>query len=214
MTQTKRAFSNSPSMGRHNVAQPYVQPGRHKSAPPVNFTLCLQRQRMQSFELAGTILFSIGSAGAILFALSSWLGKVWANRILERERNELSILKETSLKEHNEKTATYKTAVDVVAKILADLDKWTHGDLPPDKGKDAYHSFNEQRMRVYGYLAMVAPQAAMDAQDALMDKVLLVAQGKEKYIWAEIRELALALLNEIRKDIAVDKSSISYNGKL
>ena len=58
---------------------------------------------MQWFELAGAILFSVGSAGAILFALSSWLGKVWASRILERERNELSILKETFLKEHNEK---------------------------------------------------------------------------------------------------------------
>lgn len=169
---------------------------------------------MQWFELAGTILFSIASAGAILFGLSSWLGKVWASRILERERNELSILKETFLKEHNEKTTTYKTAVDVVSKILADLDKWTLGDFSPDKGKDAYHSFNEQRMRVYGYLAMVAPQAVMDAQDALMDKILLVIQGKEKYIWAEIRERALALLNEIRKDIAIDKSPISYNGIL
>ena len=78
---------------------------------------------MQWFELAGAILFSVGSAGAILFALSSWLGKVWASRILERERNELSILKETFLKEHNEKTATYKAVVDVVSKILADLDK-------------------------------------------------------------------------------------------
>jgi hypothetical protein len=69
-------------------------------------------------------------------------------------------------------------------------------------------------MRVSGYLAMVAPQAVMDAQDALMDKILLIAQGKEKYIWAEIRELALALLNELRRDIAIDKSLISYNGKL
>lgn len=169
---------------------------------------------MQWFKLAGAVLFSIGSAGAIIFALSSWLGKVWANRILERERNELSILKETFLKEHNEKIATYKTAVDVISKILADLDKWTLGHLLPEKGKEAYHSFNEQRMRVYGFLAMVAPQAVMDAQDALMDKILLVAQGKEEYIWAEIRELALALLNEIRTDIAIDKSPISYHGKL
>ena len=169
---------------------------------------------MRLFELAGTILFSIGSAGVILFALSSWLGKVWANRILEHERNELSILKETFLKEHNEKITTYKTTVDVVAKVLADLDKWSLGDMPLEKSKEAYHTFNEDRMRVYGYLAMVSPQAVMDAQDALMDKILLITQGKEKYIWEEIRELALALLNEIRKDIAIDKSSISYHGKL
>lgn len=169
---------------------------------------------MQWLEIAGAILFSIGSAGALLFALSTWLGKVWASRILERERSELSILKETFLKEHNEKIATYKTAVDVVAKVLADLDKWSLGDLPVQKGKAAYHSFNEQRIKVYGYLAIVAPQTVMDAQDALMDKILLIAQGQEKYIWAEIRELALALLNQIRTDIAIDKSPIYYNGKL
>ena len=72
---------------------------------------------MQLFELVGAILFSIGSAGAILFALSSWLGKVWANRILEKERNELSILKETFLKEHSEKIMTYKSAIDVISSV-------------------------------------------------------------------------------------------------
>lgn len=169
---------------------------------------------MQWFELSGAILFSIGTAGAILFALSSWLGKVWANRILEQERNELSILKDTLLKEHNEKIIGYKAIVDIVSRILADLDKWTLGDLPPDKSKEAFHSFNEQRLRVYGYLGMVAPQAVMDAYDTLMDQILLVASGNSKYDWNQIRMSALALINEIRKDIAIDKNPISYNGKL
>ncbi len=139
---------------------------------------------------------------------------MWASRILERERNELSILKETFLKEHNEKIATYKAVVDVVSKILADLDKWSFGDLSPVQGKEAFHSFNEKRLRVYGYLGMVAPQTVMDAQDALMEKIILVSQGKEKYEWIVIRTLALALMNEIRKDIAIDKSPISYNGSM
>lgn len=168
---------------------------------------------MQWFELAGTILFSIGSAGAILFAMSSWLGKVWASRILERERNELSILKEAFLKEHSEKVSTYKVVIDVVAKILADLDKWSLGDLSPEEGKEAFHSFNEKRLRVYGYLGIVAPQAVMDSQDALMEKIISVSKGQEQYEWSEIRQRALVLINEIRKDIAIDKSPISYNGK-
>jgi hypothetical protein len=54
----------------------------------------------------------------------------------------------------------------------------------------------------------------MDAQDALMEKIILVSQGKEKYEWIVIRTLALALMNEIRKDIAIDKSPISYNGSM
>jgi hypothetical protein len=167
---------------------------------------------VQLFEVAGAILFSITSAGALLFALSSWLGKVWANRLLERERNELSILKETFLKEHSEKLATYKEVVDVVSKILADLDRKKLGDLSPIEGKEAFHSFNEKRLRVYGYLGMIAPQSVMDAQDLLMGKILLVASGQENYEWSEIRLLAIALINEIRKDIAIDKTSISFNG--
>ena len=43
-----------------------------------------------AFEIATAILFSIGAGGAIVFAFSSWLGKVWANRILEKEKLEYS----------------------------------------------------------------------------------------------------------------------------
>lgn len=53
------------------------------------------------FELASVILLSLGGGGIIVFAFSSWLGKVWANRLmaaetakhsrdLERLREELS----------------------------------------------------------------------------------------------------------------------------
>lgn len=38
------------------------------------------------FKIAAAILFSIATAGVIIFGLSSWLGKVWANRILESEK--------------------------------------------------------------------------------------------------------------------------------
>lgn len=38
------------------------------------------------FKISSAILGSVGGAAAIIFALSSWLGKVWANRILEKDR--------------------------------------------------------------------------------------------------------------------------------
>ncbi|MCE5221789.1 MAG: hypothetical protein LLF98_11165 [Clostridium sp.] len=40
----------------------------------------------ETFEIASAVLISLGGGGAIVFALSSWLGKVWANRILEKEK--------------------------------------------------------------------------------------------------------------------------------
>ncbi|NWH06036.1 hypothetical protein [Desulfobacter latus] len=58
--------------------------------------------------ISGTILASIGGGTAIVFGFSNWLGKVWANRLMEKEKNkhnrELEFLKNTFLKE----TENYK----------------------------------------------------------------------------------------------------------
>ncbi len=42
------------------------------------------------FKIGLSILSSLGGATLILFAFSSWLGKIWANRILETERGKLA----------------------------------------------------------------------------------------------------------------------------
>jgi hypothetical protein len=38
------------------------------------------------WDTAGAVVLSVGGGGAIVLALSSWLGKVWASRILEQDR--------------------------------------------------------------------------------------------------------------------------------
>jgi hypothetical protein len=38
------------------------------------------------FEIGGAVMLSLGGASALIFAFSSWLGKVWAERILSREK--------------------------------------------------------------------------------------------------------------------------------
>ena len=40
-------------------------------------------------EIIGAILFSLTGGAAVVFALSKWLGGVWAGRILENERSAL-----------------------------------------------------------------------------------------------------------------------------
>lgn len=37
------------------------------------------------FQITFAIIASIGSGGAIVFALSSWLGKIWAQRIINKD---------------------------------------------------------------------------------------------------------------------------------
>ena len=39
-----------------------------------------------AYEIASAVLISVGGAAGILFVFSSWLGKVWAERILSKEK--------------------------------------------------------------------------------------------------------------------------------
>lgn len=41
---------------------------------------------MGVWNVAGAVIISLGGGGAIVLALASWLGKVWAARILEKDR--------------------------------------------------------------------------------------------------------------------------------
>ncbi len=78
--------------------------------------------------------------------------------------------------------------------------------------QDIRHTFDRKRMALYGYLGMLAPQAVMDAQDALVDHLLDLMDGQASYEWTKIRSLAIALINEIRIDLGVDPTRIEYRG--
>jgi hypothetical protein len=50
----------------------------------------------------------------------------------------------------------------------------------------------------------------VDTFDGLTDHLFAVASGQKQYVWEEIRQLAIALINEVRIDIGLDKSPIVY----
>jgi len=177
------------------------------------------------FKLFGAAIVSIGGGGVIIVALSSWLGKVWASRILTQEthqlatqleaaKRDLDILKETTLRFQNDKILIYRTVIEIVSRLLATLDSHEDGRLVVDEAGARFDEFNEQRMRVYGYLAMLAPQSVMDAQDELIDHLLLITHGNATYVWSEVREKALTMLNAVRADIGIGQNPIAYNGAL
>jgi hypothetical protein len=177
------------------------------------------------FKLVGAVVFSLGGGGAIVFGLSSWLGKVWADRILankahqltmelEATKRDLDVIKENTLRFQNDKILTYRAVIDIVARLLAALDSHQSGRLVKPEAGARFDEFNEQRMRIYGYLAMLAPQSVMDAQDNLVDHLLKISNGVLPYEWVEVREKALAMLNAVREDIGIGKEPIAYNGEL
>lgn len=191
-----------------------------------------------SWAVVLQIIASLGGGGLIVAGLSSWLGKVWADRLMARERadhetqlaqlranlehqnqvqiealrTELRVTEEKHLRGFQDRVAIYRMAVDIVADFLGDLDRYLQaGQAIPE---ERYDMFNRMRMKAYGYLAMLASQRVMDAYDQLADHLLQIVGGQQRYEWDEVRRLALALLNAVRVDIGLDPSPIQYNGRL
>lgn len=184
------------------------------------------------------VVASLGGGGLIVLGLSSFLGKVWADRLMESERarhnqelerlratlsaenekavaqmrTELEIYRERHLKAHRDKVEMYRMATDIIAAILANFDR-AHR-LTPAQAAQALDSFNLDRIRLYGYLAMMVPQEVMDAHDALIDHLILIANGTVPYQWQQVRTLGIQFVNAVRKDLAIDAQAIEYRGKL
>jgi hypothetical protein len=194
----------------------------------------------ETIKIATTILLSLGGGGIIVFALSSWLGKVWANRIMAEERakyereltelraklemenqeslskiqTDLEIYRDKYLKAHNDKMGTYGFVFGVVSELLADVDLIRRGKKPEG---DALDRFNRGRLKAHGHLAMLAPQSVMDAYDSLIDYIFSVLEQPVQTVnhehWKEIRRLAYDVINLIREDVGIDKSKVEYRGK-
>lgn len=188
-------------------------------------------------SIAATALLSLGGGGLIVLGLSNWLGKVWATRLMQNERqkhaedlenlrgklylnneqelasvkHDLEITKEKYLTDHTDRIAVYRSAIDLIAVIVAKIEMvllQKRAPLTPDELQE----FEVQRLRIYAYLAMHAPQSVMDANDALTDLILSILHDGKITTWQHFRGLAINLLNEIRKDIGVNPSPIEYRG--
>ena len=191
------------------------------------------------FETALAVIASVGGGGLIVYRLSGWLGRVWAERLMERERQqfredlerlraelaqrnareleavraEWDLLKGKLAGAHTEKIALYRMVTDLLAPMVADLVFAQQGlRLTPEEAAARVTAFEKSRLRAYGYLAMFAPQAVMDAHDAVMDCMLGALDGSVPFDFFKLRTLAIAMLNAIRVDLGIDARPIQYSG--
>jgi hypothetical protein len=76
----------------------------------------------------GTVLFSIAGGGTIVLGLSGWLGKVWAERLMERERHEHARELELDRAAHNQDLEALKSKFERTHRRLQnELDKTIYG---------------------------------------------------------------------------------------
>jgi hypothetical protein len=172
-----------------------------------------------------------------VFALSNWLGKIWAERLMEKERHnhavelehlrdslkrtseeqlaslkaQLDIAREARVREHFDRVTIYRGALDLIAGMVAKILMILLKKRGPLTG-DELHEFEAQRLQIYAYLAMHAPQSVMDAHDALSDLILAVIYDGKDTTWEHFRDLAITFLNEIQKDIGIRVEPITYQG--
>ena len=189
-------------------------------------------------KVVATVIGSLGGGSVIIFGLANYLGKVWAVRLMNKEmaqhslaleklRNKLQLdsqqylaklnsdidfYKQTQLKEHSDKLLIYRATIDLVAVMLAKVDMIVlqrKQKLNPEEEEQ----FDTERLKIYGYLAMIAPQDVLDANDELIDQLLEVVFDGDTVGWEIIRAKALNLINAMRQDIGIDKSTVTYNGQ-
>jgi len=169
------------------------------------------------YEIATAVLLSVGGGAAIVFALSSWLGKVWANRLMVSEKakfeSELEHLKAELNEEFEKNHLNYKEKIELYKEVsnpIIDIIILVHHQGKPTAEQMAV--FDKRRLLITAQLAMFAPQSVFNKYNGFIDYIYNSFEGKEEYSFSKFREIALQFLSEIRKDIGVYTDNVTYTG--
>lgn len=168
-------------------------------------------------QISATIIASLGGGALIVFSMSSWLGKVWANRLMQNERasheKNLAELQSSLQKEaeHNnhllkQKIELYKEVAEPVIKLITNAQH--HGSLQPDDLK----IFDSNRLSTTALLAMFAPQEVFNKYNDMIDYIYDSVEGKETWSFSSFRDKALIFLSEVRRDVGLYQDEITYSG--
>ena len=79
-----------------------------------------------AFRLSTAVLASLGGGVAVILGFSSWLGKIWASRILNKEKHELEKLKNEHEIRFSKLHLERAEAIKEVAQCLQKLDDSFH----------------------------------------------------------------------------------------
>ena len=169
----------------------------------------------EAFEIAQAVLLSVGGGSIIVFALSSFLGKVWAKRILQNEKQEhdkelsefkakLDSLIQKDTLNYQQKLDLYKVVSNPLIELVALLSK-------NGLTNEHVHEFDRQRLHITAQLALFAPQTVFNAFSEMIDYIYDSLEN-EDYSFYVFRDKALSYLSEMRKDIGIYSDEISYNG--
>jgi hypothetical protein len=170
----------------------------------------------EAFEIAQAVLLALGGGGLIILGLSSFLGKVWAQRILETEKSEhekeisefkaqLSSLAHQKSLNYQQKLDLYKVVSNPLVELVALINK-------QEGLTEAHvHEFDRQRLHITAQLALFAPLNVFESFNSMIDYIYDSLE-KGDFEFEVFRVKALSYLSEMRKDIGIYQDEVSYNG--
>lgn len=148
----------------------------------------------QIIELSGVILGSLGGGAVIIFGFSSWLGKVWANRLMTKEKVEYAQELESLRNRLTQDTESYKiklkksefifqkefeAASEFVGLIRNFLPKYSHPDMDwGDACDEIAICFEDIETLLSSYLSKHGAILQDDVKDLITDCIGIAGKNK------------------------------------
>ena len=169
-------------------------------------------------EIVLAVLASLGGGGAIVFGMSNWLGKVWADRLMQKERakyeRQLEDLKAGLSRENDrttqtlrEKLSLYKEALEPVLELVTYM-QLDPGRLTPELIKD----FEKKRLKTTALLGMFAAVSAFEAYNVAIDYLFDSLESKRQFRFEEFRSIGFQFLTAVRQDVGIAGGELVYRG--
>ncbi|MDP4076269.1 hypothetical protein [Acidovorax sp. A1169] len=184
------------------------------------------------------LLGAFGGGAVIVLALSAWLGKLWADRLMASEqaahaerlkgleanlrhqvdaslalvKTQLDLQRGKHEKAHADKLACYDAAVHRMAKLFEAMNGIAANPTAGQIFAEAFAEFEAFRFEIYGRMALVAPQPVLDAYDALVNHLLDGLETRGVPDVFKTRQLSLNWINAARLDLGVDPAPIEFRG--
>jgi len=145
-------------------------------------------------ELSGVILGSLGGGAAIIFGFSSWLGKVWANRLMTKEKAEYAQELESLRNRLTQETESYKiklkksefifekeyeATLEFVALKRNFLPTYSHPDMDwYEACDDIAHDFHKIETALGTFLSKHGAVLSSEVKDLLSHSIGVAGENK------------------------------------
>ena len=168
------------------------------------------------FELSMIVLGSLGGASAIIFGFSSWLGKVWANRLMTKEKAEYAQDLESLRTRLTQETESYKiklkkseflfqkeyeAASEFIALKWSFLPTYTHPNMEWYEACDEIaHNFEKIENSLNAFSSRHGAILKDEVQSCIGNAICLAGENKFAITSPEAPAIANDAANQIFKD--------------